>query len=806
MSEFIPSFSHKEIEPKWQKAWEVSHAFQAVDFSKKPPYYCLVEFPYPSGEGMHNGHIRAYMSLETISRKRRMEGFNVLFPIGFDAFGLPTENYAIKHHIHPRIVTDQNIQVFTRQLKAAGFSFDFSRVVDTTDPEYYRFTQWIFLKMFEKGLVYKSKAYVNFCPDCKVVLSNEESQGGICDRCGSEVEQKEKDVWFLKITAYAKRLLEGLDKLECPSRIRIEQENWIGESEGALIQFPLKDTNETLEVFTTRPDTIYGATFMVIAPEHELLKRYQERIQNWTQIEEYQEQAKKKTEFERVQLVKEKTGVLIQGLEAINPLTKEAIPIFIADYVMITYGTGAIMAVPGHDQRDYEFAKKFGLDIIEVIAGGDLSDEAYTDIDNGVLVNSPLINGLLVKDAIAKMAAILEATGMGVKTRQFKMKDWAFNRQRYWGEPIPIIYCEKCGVVPVPFADLPVTLPMIDQYEPTTSGESPLANVKEFVNCTCPICHGLARRETDTMPQWAGSSWYYLRYLDPKNPAEIASKEKQAYWGQVNWYNGGMEHVTRHLIYSRFWNQFLFDIGEVLTEEPYKKRTAQGLILGADGEKMSKSKGNVVNPMAIIDEYGADTLRMYLLFIGDYEMPTPWNENGVKGCRRFLDKVWRAFPKVTKAMALTETWENLIHKTIKGVSEDMENLKFNTAIAKLMTLMNEYTAKESISKGDYETLLKLLYPFSPHVTEELWQMLGHSESLVFEPWPSFDPSKLTEESVEIVISINGKVRDKLVAPFDLAVKELEARALKQPRIKELLGDRPIRKVICIPNKLVNIVQ
>ncbi|MDD4354898.1 MAG: leucine--tRNA ligase [Candidatus Izemoplasmatales bacterium] len=806
MSEFIPSFSHKDIEPKWQKAWEVSHAFQAVDFSKKPPYYCLVEFPYPSGEGMHNGHIRAYMSLETISRKRRMEGFNVLFPIGFDAFGLPTENYAIKHHIHPRIVTDQNIQVFTRQLKAAGFSFDFSRVVDTTDPEYYRFTQWIFLKMFEKGLVYKSKAYVNFCPDCKVVLSNEESQGGICDRCGSEVEQKEKDVWFLKITAYAKRLLEGLDKLECPSRIRIEQENWIGESEGALIQFPLKDTNETLEVFTTRPDTIYGATFMVIAPEHELLKRYQERIQNWTQIEEYQEQAKKKTEFERVQLVKEKTGVLIQGLEAINPLTKEAIPIFIADYVMITYGTGAIMAVPGHDQRDYEFAKKFGLDIIEVIAGGDLSDEAYTDIDNGVLVNSPLINGLLVKDAIAKMAAILEATGMGVKTRQFKMKDWAFNRQRYWGEPIPIIYCEKCGVVPVPFADLPVTLPMIDQYEPTTSGESPLANVKEFVNCTCPICHGLARRETDTMPQWAGSSWYYLRYLDPKNPAEIASKEKQAYWGQVNWYNGGMEHVTRHLIYSRFWNQFLFDIGEVLTEEPYKKRTAQGLILGADGEKMSKSKGNVVNPMAIIDEYGADTLRMYLLFIGDYEMPTPWNENGVKGCRRFLDKVWRAFPKVTKAMALTETWENLIHKTIKGVSEDMENLKFNTAIAKLMTLMNEYTAKESISKGDYETLLKLLYPFSPHVTEELWQMLGHSESLVFEPWPSFDPSKLTEESVEIVISINGKVRDKLVAPFDLAVKELEARALKQPRIKELLGDRPIRKVICIPNKLVNIVQ
>ncbi|MDD3113615.1 MAG: leucine--tRNA ligase [Candidatus Izemoplasmatales bacterium] len=806
MSEFIPSFSHKDIEPKWQKAWEASHAFQAVDFSKKPPYYCLVEFPYPSGEGMHNGHIRAYMSLETISRKRRMEGFNVLFPIGFDAFGLPTENYAIKHHIHPRIVTDQNIQVFTRQLKAAGFSFDFSRVVDTTDPEYYRFTQWIFLKMFEKGLVYKSKAYVNFCPDCKVVLSNEESQGGICDRCGSEVEQKEKDVWFLKITAYAKRLLEGLDKLECPSRIRIEQENWIGESEGALIQFPLKDTNETLEVFTTRPDTIYGATFMVIAPEHELLKRYQERIQNWTQIEEYQEQAKKKTEFERVQLVKEKTGVLIQGLEAINPLTKEAIPIFIADYVMITYGTGAIMAVPGHDQRDYEFAKKFGLDIIEVIAGGDLSDEAYTDIDNGVLVNSPLINGLLVKDAIAKMAAILEATGMGVKTRQFKMKDWAFNRQRYWGEPIPIIYCEKCGVVPVPFADLPVTLPMIDQYEPTTSGESPLANVKEFVNCTCPICHGLARRETDTMPQWAGSSWYYLRYLDPKNPAEIASKEKQAYWGQVNWYNGGMEHVTRHLIYSRFWNQFLFDIGEVLTEEPYKKRTAQGLILGADGEKMSKSKGNVVNPMAIIDEYGADTLRMYLLFIGDYEMPTPWNENGVKGCRRFLDKVWRAFPKVTKAMALTETWENLIHKTIKGVSEDMENLKFNTAIAKLMTLMNEYTAKESISKGDYETLLKLLYPFSPHVTEELWQMLGHSESLVFEPWPSFDPSKLTEESVEIVISINGKVRDKLVAPFDLAVKELEARALKQPRIKELLGDRPIRKVICIPNKLVNIVQ
>lgn len=806
MSEFVPSFSHKEIEPKWQAIWEKTRAFEAVDFSEKPPYYCLVEFPYPSGEGMHNGHIRAYMSLEAISRKRRMEGYNVLFPIGFDAFGLPTENYAIKHQLHPRVVTDHNIKVFTSQLKATGFSFDFSRVVDTTDPEYYRFTQWIFLKMYEKGLVYKSKAYVNFCPDCKVVLSNEESQGGVCDRCGSEVQQLEKDVWFLKITAYAKRLLEGLDKLVCPAKIRIEQKNWIGESEGALIRFPIKNTEASLEVFTTRPDTIYGATFMVIAPEHPLLDRYQDQIQNPQAIRDYQEQAKRKTEFERIQLVKEKTGVEVIGLKAINPLTKQPIPIFIADYVMITYGTGAIMAVPGHDERDYEFAKQYDLPIVEVIAGGDLSQAAYTDCENGILVNSPLINGLSVKAAIAKMNDYLETAGIGQKTRQFKMKDWAFNRQRYWGEPIPIIYCEDCGVVPVPYEDLPVTLPMIEKYEPTTTGESPLANVKEFVNCTCPKCHKPAKRETDTMPQWAGSSWYFLRYLDPKNPLQIASKEKQAYWGQVNWYNGGMEHVTRHLIYSRFWNQFLYDIGEVIHEEPYQKRTAQGLILGADGEKMSKSKGNVINPMSIIEESGADTLRMYLLFIGDYEMATPWNENGVKGCRRFLDKIWRAFPKVTQEPGLTPAWENLIHKTIKGVSEDMESLKFNTAIAKLMTLMNEFSLGESIRQGDYEILLKLLNPFSPHLAEELWQMLGHQTTLVTESWPIADLDKLQDDTVEVVININGKVRDKLVVPFNLDPKELQIRALAQKRIQELLKDRVIKKVIVVPNKLVNIVQ
>ncbi len=805
MSEFIPSFDHQILESKWQKRWYESDCFTAVDFDEKPKYYNLVEYPYPSGQGMHVGHIRAYMSLEVVSRKRRMEGYNVLFPIGFDAFGLPTENYAIKHQIHPRIVTDRNIKIYTAQLKATGFSFDFNRLVDTTDPEYYRFTQWIFLKMFEHGLVYKSKTDVNFCPDCKVVLSNEESQGGICDRCGHEVVQKEKEVWFLKITEYADKLLKGLDEFESSSRIKTEQEKWIGKSDGAYIYFPIAESKDSLQVFTTRPDTIYGATFMVIAPEHPIVEKYHERIKNMDEIHEYIEKSRLKTEFERVQLAKEKTGVKIEGLHAINPLNHKSIPIFIADYVMIIYGTGAIMAVPGHDDRDYEFAKKYQLEIVEVIKGGDLSQAAFTDTETGILVNSDILNGLSVPKAKEKINSFLGKNHLGNKAMQFKMKDWAFNRQRYWGEPIPVIYCEDCGVVPVPYEDLPVKLPIIEKFIPTDTGESPLANIPEFVNCTCPKCNKPAKRETDTMPQWAGSSWYFLRYMDPHNKEVFASPKKMDYWGQVDWYNGGMEHVTRHLIYSRFWNQFLFDIGEVPNREPYKKRTAQGLILGADNEKMSKSKGNVINPMEIINEFGADTLRAYILFIGDYEMPTPWNENGVKGCRRFLDKVWRLFPKVNTDAFYSETTMGLIHKTIKGVSDDIENLKFNTAIAKLMTLTNEFTQKEVITLAEFDTLLKLVYPFAPHMAEELNSMLGHSEMLVYAPWPQYDSSKLIDDMIEVVISINGKVKDKMTIPNNLEPNTMEKMARELPKIQELLSGNKVRKVIVVPNKLVNIV-
>lgn len=806
MSEFIPSFDHQTLEAKWQKRWYESDCFSGVDFDKRPKYYNLVEFPYPSGQGMHVGHIRAYMSLEVVSRKRRMEGYNVLFPIGFDAFGLPTENYAIKHRIHPRIVTDNNIKIFTAQLKACGFSFDFSRAVDTTDPEYYRFTQWIFLKMFEHGLVYKSKTYVNFCPDCKVVLSNEESQGGTCDRCGHEVVQMEKDVWFLKITAYADKLLMGLDDFESSSRIKTEQEKWIGKSQGAYIYFPLAMEEEKLQAFTTRPDTVYGATFMVIAPEHPIIEKYHDKIKNMDEIHGYIEKARMKTEFERIQLAKDKTGVRIEGLSAINPLNNKNIPIFIADYVMITYGTGAIMAVPGHDERDYEFAQKYHLEIVEVIKGGDLSKEAYTDTEEGILVNSDILNGLSVADAKEKINNHLEIHQLGNRAMQFKMKDWAFNRQRYWGEPIPIIYCDDCGVVPVPYEDLPVKLPIVEEFIPTDSGESPLANIPEFVNCTCPICQKPAKRETDTMPQWAGSSWYFLRYMDPKNKKVFASPDKLRYWGQVDWYNGGMEHVTRHLIYSRFWNQFLFDIGEVMHKEPYRKRTAQGLILGADNEKMSKSKDNFINPMEIIDEFGADTLRAYILFIGDYEMLTPWNENGVKGCRRFLDKVWRLFSKVNNDdLFYSLETEGLVHKTVKGVSYDIENLKFNTAIAKLMTLTNELTQNEKITKADFETLLKLVYPFAPHMAEELNSMLGNEEMLVNATWPDYDEEKLVEDVIEVVVSINGKVKDKMIVPNNLENSIMEKMARSLSKIQELLADKEILKVIVVPNKLVNFV-
>ena len=805
MSEYIPTFEHKAIDSKWQKKWYQSDLFEAKDFSEREKFYGLVEFPYPSGAGMHVGHVRAYSSIEVIARKRRMEGYNVLFPIGFDAFGLPTENYAIENRVHPRKVTDDNIDTFTNQLKSIGFSFDFSRVVDTTDPDYYKFTQRVFLKLYEKELAYKDKTYVNFCPSCKVVLSNEESQGGVCDRCGTKVVQKEKTVWFLKITEYADRLLNGLEKVDFNERIKTEQREWIGKSRGASITFPVKDSDQSLGVYTTRPDTIFGATFMVIAPEHPLLKKLSDRIKNLNDVRDYKEKAQMKTEFERVQLQKDKTGVKIDGIEAINPLTDKAIPIFISDYVMMSYGTGAIMAVPAHDERDHAFAKEYDLPIIEVIKGGNVDDEAYTDTQKGELVNSGFLNGLSVNEAKKAIIAYLKKHDLGDKENQYKMKDWAFNRQRYWGEPIPIVYCEKCGTVPVPYEDLPVTLPMVEAFEPSDEGESPLATIDSFVNTTCPTCGGPAKRETDTMPQWAGSSWYFLRYVDPENDQAIADLNKQEYWMPVDWYNGGMEHVTRHLIYSRFWNQFLYDIDEAYYEEPYQKRTSQGLILGEDGDKMSKSRGNVINPMDIIDEYGADTLRTYILFIGDYEAATPWNENGVKGCRRFLDKVWRLQNKVTETSGVTPETEILMNQTIQGVSEDIETLKFNTAIAKMMTLTNEWTSKKNVTRKEFEILLKLLNPVAPHMTEEIWNNLGHDAWLANQSWPQHNPDKLIEDEIEIAVSINGKVRATMQMPTDSPKEKLETEALKLDNIKKYTKGKDIRKVIVVPNKLINIV-
>ena len=796
--------NHLEIEKKWQDYWYSNKLFKAEDFSKKPKYYCLIEFPYPSGAGMHVGHVRAFSSLEVVSRKRRMEGYNVLFPIGFDAFGLPTENYAIKNNIHPRIVTDKNIKTFTEQLKKCGFSFDFDRVVDTTDDKYYHWTQFIFLKLFKKGLAYRSHTYVNYCPSCKVVLSNEESQGGVCDRCGSDVIQKEKDVWFLRITKYAEDLLEGLSSFESNERIKTEEVNWIGKSEGAFIKFPLKGIEDKIEVFTTRPDTLYGAMFMVIAPEHPLIEKYESKIQNIDEVNDYKDKATKKTEFERVQLQKDKTGVKLDGVSAINPINGRELPIYVSDYVMMGYGTGAIMAVPAHDTRDYAFAKKFNIPMMEVIKGGDITKEAYTDIENGILVNSDILDGLNVKDAKKKIIEYLVEHKIGDKAVNYKMKDWAFNRQRYWGEPIPIIYCPKDGIVPVPEEDLPVRLPNIEKFEPGENGESPLASLKEFTECTCPICGGKAKRETDTMPQWAGSSWYFLRYCDPNNDKCLADYEKLKYWLPVDWYNGGMEHVTRHLIYSRFWNEFLYDEGLVPVKEPYAKRTAQGLILGPDGEKMSKSKGNVIDPLTVIDQYGADVLRCYILFISDYEMATPWNSDAIKGCARFLDKVEALDSKVRKGdMEYSEDLKILINQTIKGVSEDIEGSKFNTGISKLMILTNAYSDKESISEKDYEVLLKLLNPYCPHMAEELWHHY-YDTTIQFESYPKFDPSSLVADTCTIVVSVNGKVRDKMEFKRDASDDEVKEKALSLEKIKPYT-ENGIKKVIVIKNKLVNIV-
>ena len=799
----MQEYSFSAIEPKWQQYWEEHGTFRADDNSTKPKFYGLVEFPYPSGHGMHVGHIKAYSSMEVVSRKRRMQGYNVLFPIGFDAYGLPTENTAIKTGVHPRQVTDENIKKFTGQLKRVGFSFDWSRVIDTTEEGYYKWTQWIFLKMFEHGLVFRDKTLVNYCPSCKVVLSNEDSQGGKCDVCHSDIVQKTKDVWYLRITQYADKLLEGLDRVDYLPNIKLQQENWIGKSTGAFVNFPLTGRDETLRIYTTRPDTLYGVTFMVMAPEHPLIEKYRDSITNIDALDAYKAECAKKTEFERTQLVKDKTGVRIEGLTAVNPLNGKEIPIYISDYVMMGYGTGAIMAVPAHDTRDYEFAKKFGIDIIEVIKGGDISKEAYTG--DGEMVNSGELNGITnKKDAIAKVLTVLERMGCGEAGVQYKMKDWAFNRQRYWGEPIPLVHCPSCGIVAVPYEELPLRLPPVENFEPGTDGESPLAKLDSFVNCKCPKCGGAAKRETDTMPQWAGSSWYFLRYCDPHNDKEFASMDALKYWMPVDWYNGGMEHVTRHMIYSRFWHKFLYDIGVVPMDEPYAKRTAQGLILGPDGEKMSKSKGNVIDPNDVVDQYGADVLRLYVLFMGDYAQAAPWSDSSVKGCKRFIDRIWAMQDLVTDEDGYRDSMVTLMHKTIRKVSEDIETLAFNTAIAQMMKAVNELTASGTLTKGEYRTLLMLLYPFAPHITEELFQIMGFG-ILDEQVWPEYDPALCIDEQVEIAVQICGKIKAKLMIPQGADEAAVAEMAKQDPAVAAALAGKTIRKQIYVQNRLLNFV-
>lgn len=800
----MKEYNFSAIESKWQKYWDEHKTFEASnDFSKKK-FYGLVEFPYPSGHGMHVGHIKAYSGLEVVSRKRRMQGYNVLFPIGFDAYGLPTENTAIKTGVHPRKVTDDNIKKFTGQLKRVGFSFDWSRVIDTTDENYYKWTQWIFLKMFENGLVFRDKTLVNYCPSCKVVLSNEDSQGGHCDVCHSEIVQKTKEVWYLRITEYADKLLQGLEEVDYLPNIKLQQQNWIGKSTGAFVNFKIKEQDEQLKIYTTRPDTLYGVTFMVIAPEHPIIQKYRNSIANIADLDAYKTECAKKSEFERTQLVKDKTGVKIDGLTAINPITGKEIPIYISDYVMMGYGTGAIMAVPAHDTRDYDFAKKFGIDIIEVIKGGDISKEAYTG--DGEMVNSGELNGITnKKEAIEKMLTVLEKLGCGEKGVQYKMKDWAFNRQRYWGEPIPIVHCPHCGMVAVPYDELPLKLPPVENFEPGTDGESPLAKIDSFVHCKCPKCGCDAKRETDTMPQWAGSSWYFLRYCDPNNNDEFASQEALKYWMPVDWYNGGMEHVTRHMIYSRFWHKFLYDLGLVPTSEPYAKRTAQGLILGPDGEKMSKSRGNVVDPNDVVDEYGADVLRLYVLFMGDYEKAAPWSESSVKGCKRFVDRIWALQDKVVDSDEYSDKLRSLMHKTIKKVSDDIESMKFNTAIAAMMTLLNEIYNVGSITKKEFRDLLIILNPFAPHVTEELYQMIGCKGVLDEQEWVTYDEALCKDDTIEIVCQINGKIKSKLTIPTDAAKDDVIALAKADEAIVKATEGKNIVKEIYVPNKLVNLV-
>ena len=797
-------YNFSKIEKKWQKYWDENECFKSSNVGEKEKYYILVEFPYPSGSGLHVGHVRSYTALDAMARIKRMQGNNVLFPIGWDAFGLPAEQYAIKNKIHPKQAVKENIKVFKGQIKDLGLSFDWSREFSTTDEEYYKWTQWQFLKFYEKGMAYKGKKEINWCPSCKIGLSNEESEGGVCERCGHTVEKKEKEQWILRMSDYAQKLLDGLDETEFLARIKTAQINWIGKSEGAEVDFKLEQVDDYLKVFTTRPDTLYGVTFMVISPEHPYIEKYKEQIKNYDEVLKYKQESATKTEIERTDMTKDKTGVKIEGINAINPVNGEKIEIWVSDYVLINYGTGAIMAVPAHDERDYAFAKKFGINIIEVIKGGDISKEAYTG--DGEMINSGVLNGLTnKKDSIKKMIEFLEEKGIGKKTINYKLQDWIFSRQRFWGEPIPMIYCDECGWVPVPEKDLPVTLPEVTSYEPTDTGESPLANIHEWVNTTCPKCGGHATRETDTMPNWAGSSWYYLRYMDAKNNDEFVSQEAMKYWGMVDYYNGGMEHATRHLLYARFWHRFLYDNGLVPFAEPFKKRVAHGMILGSNGEKMSKSRGNVVNPDDMIKEYGADALRTYELFIGDYEKDAAWSENGLKGCKRFLDRVYRLKDKVVARDEYTKELESIIHKSIKKVTNDISTMKYNTAVSQLMILTNEFEKANSITKKDYKTMLTLLNPIAPHTTEELNEICNLGETLVNTPWPSYDEAKTIDDEKEIGVQVNGKVRATILINDNMSEDEIKDIALNEENVKKHMEGKEVVKVIVIKGRIVNIV-
>ena len=797
-------YEFNRIERKWQDRWAKENCYHAETGGDKPKFYALVEFPYPSGQGLHVGHARPYTAMDVVARKRRMDGYNVLFPMGYDAFGLPTENYAIKNHIHPAKVTHDNIANFTKQLKMLGYSFDWDRVVDTTDPKYYKWTQWIFLQLFKKGLAYKTSMPVNWCTSCKCVLANEEVVNGVCERCGSEVIRKEKSQWMLKITEYAQRLIDDLDQVDFIERVKIQQKNWIGRSTGAEVTFPTTQGDD-LVIYTTRPDTLFGATYMVLSPEHPYIARWKNAIGNWDQVTAYVEAAARKSDFERTELAKEKTGVKLEGVAGINPVNGKKIPIFISDYVLVSYGTGAIMAVPAHDDRDWEFAKKFGCEIIEVVQGGDIEKAAFTlKDDTGIMVNSDFLNGLTVKEAIPVMKKWLEEKGIGHEKVNYKLRDWVFSRQRYWGEPIPLVHCDKCGWVPLPEEQLPLLLPEVSSYEPTDNGESPLATMTDWVNTTCPCCGGPAQRETDTMPQWAGSSWYFLRYMDPHNDKALASQEALRYWGQVDWYNGGMEHTTLHLLYSRFWHKFLYDLGVVPYAEPYHKRTSHGMILGEGGEKMSKSRGNVVNPNDVVAQYGADTMRMYIMFIGDFEKAAAWSDNAVKGCKRFLDRIWNLAEQVTPAEAYGKENEALLHKTIKKVSDDIENMKFNTAIAALMTLTNQFYDK-GVNQAEFRTMLQLLSPFAPHLAEELWERFGWEGMASTSAWPAYDESKTVASEVTIAVQVGGKLKTTVTVATDSDQDAVLAAVTAEAKIAKLMEGKELVKVIHVPNKLVNLI-